>query len=154
MILENRKQYKKKLKQLKKYLLKQYYKHNQMLYITTFELWEDEKMHSIDIVTTDEKGEEWGEYLFSINTLKMFEEVGLRYKSYMKDNEFYNYFDTDLASITPFYFERTFTLKKFSSITEEDVKRCTRYFVKKILNEFWIWNIKFVKFEEKTREVK
>jgi len=145
MIIENRKKYKKKLKYLRKYLLKQYYKHNQRLYITTTVVWKDNDMHIIDIINTDEKGKEFGEYLFSINTLKSFEGLDLRYKSYMKDNEFYKYFDADLASITPFYFDREFTLKKFSSITEEDVKRCAEYFIKKVLNEFWIWNIEFIK---------
>ena len=144
MIIENWKKEVKKLKKLKKYLRKLYDKNNQTLYITSLEEWEGKECY-LDIVATDKEGKKLGKWLFEVINLKAFETFEMRYNFYMKDAGFYEYFDVETASIIPFYFNRTFTLKKFTTITEEDVERCCKYFVEKVLNDYWIWNIKFVK---------
>ena len=139
-----RKKTKKVLRDLKKSLCKLYGKNDQMLYITSWE-WKKNKHHFLDIIAIDKENEKNYQYLFEIMTLRAFETFEPRYSFYMKDTGFYEYFDVESASITPFYFDRTFTLKKFTPITEEDVIRCCRYFIEKVLKEDWIWNIKFVK---------
>ncbi len=144
MIVENRKKVKKELKKLKKYLRKYYEENNQILYITSLEEWEGNES-CLDIVATDKEGKKLGRWLFEIINLKAFETFEIRYSFCMKDTGFYEYFDVERASITPFYFDRTFTLKKFTPITEEDVERCCKYFIEKVLDDYWIWNIKFVK---------
>jgi len=151
MVIENRKKAKRELKKLKKYLHKHYEKNNQILYITSLEEWEGDECY-LDIVATDKEGKKLEKYLFEIINLKAFETFEIRYNFCMKDTGFYEYFDVETASIIPFYFNRTFTLKKFTPITEEDVERCCKYFVEKVLNDYWIWNIKFVKpLSEKTK---
>jgi len=103
----------------------------------------------LDIVDTNKEGNYIGKYLFSVSNLKTFESFDARFSFYMKDTGFYSYFDSDLVSITPFYFDRTFTLKSFKPITEEDIENCAKYFIRKILDSSkylaLIWNIKFIK---------
>jgi len=139
-----RKKTKKALRDLKKSLCKLYDKNDQMLYITSWE-WKKNKRHFLGIVAIDKEDEKNYQYLFEIITLRAFKTFEARYSFYMKDTGFYEYFDVESASITPFYFDRIFTLKKFAPITEEDVIRCCRYFIEKVLKEDWIWNIKFIK---------
>ena len=143
MIVRNIKETKKELKKLRKYLCKLYHKNNQILYITSLEEWEDYN-EVLDIVAIDKKSKKF-KYLFTITNLNAFNTLELRYKYYLKDHEYYTYFDSVSASFTPFYFDRHFTLKKFSTITEKDVVGCCKYFLEKVLNEFWIWNVEFIK---------
>ena len=142
MIIENRRKVKKELKELKKYLRYVYEKNNQRLYLTSLVEWNEEKNDLLDIFVIDKEDKR---YLFTVMNLTAFNTLEMRYNFYMKDTGFYEYYDSDLASITPFYFDRTFTLKKFTPITKEDIERCAKYFIEKVLREFWIWNIEFIK---------
>jgi len=143
MIINNRKKAKKELKELKKYLRSIYFENNQTLYITTLCEWSNNEDY-VDVLVTDVKGEKLLKYLFEIINLKAFETLEKRYNFYMTDTGFYKYYDVETASIIPFYFDRTFTLKKFTPITEYDIVNCCKYFIEKVLKEFWIWNIRFI----------
>jgi len=149
MIINNRKKARKELKELKKYLYNIYFKNKQMLYITTLCEWSNNEDY-VDIVATDAKGEKLLKYLFEIVNLKAFETFERRYNFYMTDTGFYKYYNIETASIVPFYFDRTFTLKKFTPITERDIVNCCKYFIEKVLREFWIWNIRFIHSKSKS----
>ena len=142
MIVTNRKKAKKELKELKKYLRYVYEKNNQRLYLTSLVEWNEKENDLLDIFVIDKEDKR---YLFTVMNLTAFNTLEMRYNFYMKDTGFYEYYDSDLASITPFYFDRTFTLKKFTSITKEDIERCAKYFIEKVLKESWIWDIEFIK---------
>jgi len=149
MIINNRKKAKKEFKELRIFLLKLYDKNNQKLYITSWE-WKKNKNNFLDVIAIDKENIKTHRYLFTIMNLNAFNELKIRYDFYTQDTGFYEHYDVVGASVTPFYFDQAFTLKKFTPITKDDVVNCCRYFVEKVLKEFWIWNIIFIQPRSKT----
>ena len=145
MILEDWKKEIKRLRKLRKILRKLYHENDQTLYVTSIEEW-DNNSNVLDIFVTDKEGKELKSYLFTIVNLDALNtlDLGAMRCPYIDEPEFYEYFDVERA-ISPLYFDRTFTLKKFTPITEKDVIYCCKYFIEKVLQEFWIWNIEFLK---------
>ena len=136
------------LKQLQKYLDKLYWKNDQTLSITTDVVW-DGKNCCVDILEGHNH-----RFLFEAINLVMFEDVEPDMNSFMKDRKWLETFDGVKAACTPFYMDRVFTFKKFTPLTEDDIKRCTQYFTKKVLGDNWLWNLKFNFKDEKPRQNK
>jgi hypothetical protein len=137
----------KERKRLIRYIDKRYYKNNQWLYITSIEEWDGENC-CVDIFDTDETSKYWGRYLFEVCNLRIFTDISLlQYRSVLRKYGIPDYvetFDATTASFTPFYFDRTFTLKKFEPLTKEDIENCAKYFIDKELDRKLLWNIKFI----------
>ena len=149
---------KKELKKLKKIVDKNYWKKKQFTYVAPHCIFNRQNDWHVDIMLTDEEGKEWGTFLFSIRTLDCLLYDGLDYiggfKSYLTEQKFINVSNLNEAAYTPFYMDQTFTLKKFGNITEEDIYKCTDYFIHKVLDLF-LFNIRVkVQYEKKRKKKK
>ena len=137
----------KKIKKLKKLIRKLYWKkNNQKLYITTYEdfYWKPENRHNLEIALTNKEGNKFYAYLFQIRTLEDFYEPDYTIPTYFREHRLFTVSLLHKASYTPLYFDRIFTLKKFTPITEKDIYNCATYFLRKVLDEFLIFNIELV----------
>ena len=129
-----------KLNKLKKLIDKVYFANDQQLYVSTCEVMNGED-HDLDVVLCDKDGKEI-EYLFEITNYNIFYEYEIK-KFYFKDTYFSKgYWDGCRASYMPLYLDRQFYLKKFETITPEDIKNATDYFIHEILDLWMIFNIK------------
>ena len=135
-----------KLRKLKRLINKLYWKNGQHLYITTYEdfYWKPENRHNLEIALTNKEGNKFYTYLFRIRTLEDFYESDYTILKYFGEPRLFTTSLLHEASYTPLYFDRIFTLKKFTPITEEDIYDCMIYFLRKVLNEFLVSNIKLV----------
>lgn len=139
-----------------KHIEKWYYKHNQRLYVTCVEDWyamKPKNRNNIEIILTDEKGKDWGMYLFDIFNYNMstYLEVKPRirinifnYQKPCKEEDVFVYSYLSDYSHRPFYMNKEFYLKKSTPITKEDIYKCTKYYLRKVLKDYWIWNIQVV----------
>ena len=133
----------KERKQLFKILSKEYYKNSQQLYITSAEIRNKKTDYCLDIILTDKKEEKFGKYLFMIQNLQFFYNSEIQgVYSYFQENKYVDILDTKAIVSTPLYINKVFTLKKWKNITKKDIYNCTKYFIKEILDFYWIWNIK------------
>jgi hypothetical protein len=124
-----------KNKQLKKYLEKYYWNNNQKLIFDTFEF-RDNDSCSLDVGIYDSNKQKIKKYLFSIYNYTAF--IGLEYKA---DNKtIYEKWDSCVISYRPYYFNRTFLLRKWNSITEKDLLNCGEYFINNVLDLSMIFN--------------
>lgn len=121
----------------------------QHLYLTTFEVM-DKDSCSVDVCIYDEDKEEMGDYLFSIVNIRAITEdidFEIPFTTYFKENKFKSKptFDYTNLSYAPLYCDRQFVLRKTTGITTDDIKNCANYFIKKVLDYFWIWNMSVLK---------
>jgi len=130
------------LNKLSKLIEKEYFKNDQILYISVAEVMNG-KDHDLDVVLCNKDGEEI-KYLFEITNYNIFYEQEIR-QFYFKDDMYVGkgYWDGCKASYMPLYFDRVFYLKKFETITPQDIKNATDYFIHEILDLWMIFNIKF-----------
>jgi len=129
------------LNKLKKIIDKEYYNNSQILYISVAEVMNGNDS-SLDVVLCNKDGEEI-KYLFEITNYNIFYEQEIKH-FYFKDSYIgKGYWDGCRASYMPLYMNGVFYLKKFETITPEDIVNATNYFLKEILDMYFIWNIKF-----------
>jgi len=135
-----------KLRKLKRLINKLYWKNGQRLYITTYEdfYWKPENRHNLEIALTNKEGNKFYTYLFRIRTLEDFYEFDYTIPKYFGEPRLFTTSLLHEANYTPLYFNRVFTLKKFTPITEKDIYDCMIYFLRKVLNEFLVSNIRLV----------
>ncbi len=154
----------KQLKKLAKRIDKLYLKTDQTLYVST-PILHDKRVYAVDVFATKEDGDICNKesiYLFTIRTQETFKEDFFLHENTLRKSKFKDiikYIDNtaDIAH-TPFYIKEDFTLKRLGTITEKDIEGCTRYFIKKVLDMFLIFNIKVLieynKPKQKIRTVK
>ncbi len=139
----------KQLKKLAKRIYKLYMKNNQYLYVST-PILHDKRVHAVDVFATKKDGDICNKesiFLFSIQSLDCFIDTievpheDTLYKVKFKDKWKLSPDYTTIAH-TPFYMKELFTLKRFGTITEKDIKGCTRYFRDKVLDIWTLFNIK------------
>ena len=151
------------LRKLKKKIDKLYWKTNQRLYITTHCYFNKRNDFHADIYATTLDKNPWSKksiYLFEITTLNCFTDLIIRPEwSKLKEpskEDFITISTLNEASYTPFYIGipyRVFTLKKFGCITEKDIKKCVKYFTRKILDMWCIWNVNInLEYEKKKKK--
>jgi len=129
------------LNKLKKIIEKEYYNNDQRLYITVDEVMNG-KDHNLDVELCDKYGKQI-QYLFEITNYNIFYEQEIRH-FYFKDMYVgKGYWDGCRASYMPLYLDRVFYLKKFETITSEDIKNATDYFLHEILDLYFVFNIEF-----------
>lgn len=139
----------KSLEQLKKILYKRYQENSQHMFISP-DCCIDGNDTNMDIHITDKTGKIWNEHLFEIQNLSNFKDSdyrgGKRYfskssldKELVTVDKFLDYTHIPLYVNKPY---RVFTLKKFETITEQDVENCMRYFASEVLGVWWCFNIK------------
>jgi hypothetical protein len=107
---------------------------SQMLTVDTFEdrVYEPANNHGFDVCVSE------GRFLFTISNYWMFDDLERNLKG-----DFYKVFDTVQVASLPFYLDQHFFIKTWKPITDEDIYRCTRYFVDNELDlKYKIWNIK------------
>ena len=124
------------IKQLEKY----YFSHNQHLIVNTFELIEhNEQDCCFDVYLADSDIS-----LFTIQNYNGLKDLDVFNKKYFSKDKFkaIETWDGVKASCIPLYMNETFTLKKFTPITKEDIIHATDYFVHEILH-MYLFNIKF-----------
>ena len=134
---------------LNKKLNKLYWKTDQHLHITTDVYFNKKTDFCADIYATDNKNDAFNKisiFLFEIQTLDNFyETIIIPEWSNKKDNEIIKTIsDLWVSAHTPFYISkpyRIFTVKKFGCIDESDIRQCVKYFIRKVLNNYLIWNI-------------
>jgi len=148
----------KKLKKLDKSLEKLYYNVNkQTLYVASPYLFNKKDDFRTDIYATLKDGNilhKQSIYLFEIMTLNCFEHVEIiPHEHNFRKCKFVgtqNY--ADIAH-TPLYLNRVFTLKKFGNITKKDIEGCVKYFMDKVLDAHWFWNvIAIIEYEKKKKK--
>ena len=129
------------LNKLKKIIEKEYYKNDQRLYITVDEVMNG-KDHNLDVELCDKDGKQI-QYLFEITNYNIFYEQEIR-SFYFKDTYVgKGYWDGCRASYMPLYLDRVFYLKKFETITPEDIINCMKYFIREIADLYFVWNVEF-----------
>lgn len=127
-------------KQLSEYLNKWYWKHNQILTVDTFEdrTYDPQNYHWGDVCLYNPKTAQSIKYLFTINNYWCFSDIEQNLKG-----EFFHPWDSIRASCTPYYMNREFFIPKWTPITDNDIYRCTKYFIEKVLGlKYRIWNIR------------
>jgi len=136
------------INKLKKIIEKEYYKNDQRLYISVAEVMNG-KDHDLDVVLCNKEGEEI-KYLFEITNYNIFYEQETRH-FYFKDDMYIGkeHWDGCKASYMPLYLDRVFYLKKFETITPDDIVNATRYFLKEILDMYFVFNVEFKETYEK-----
>lgn len=130
-------------KKLQKYIKKLYWqgkpRHKgiqgpQLLIVDTFEdrLYDPENNHGFDICVSE------GRFLFTISNYWMMEDMERDLSG-----GWYKTWDSVQAASLPFYIDQHFFIKTWKPITEEDILKCTRYFLDNELGlKYSIWNIK------------
>jgi hypothetical protein len=114
----------------------------QKLYVNCMEMLNKDSC-SLDIHLWDEKKKKFGNYLFTIQNYNAFRDLDIVDDSYFHQRKFIETWDGGRASYTPLYLDGIYTLPRFIGITKEDILNCTKHFIKKILDNYWIWNIYF-----------
>ena len=153
----------KKLKKLKKEINKLYRKSDQELYVSTHCYFNKKNDWHVGIYATNPKKDPYGKesiYLFEMVTLDSFYEPEIRgydvvTKSKLSKKDFYTTSCLVEAANQPFYMGkpwRVFTLKRFGCITEKDIRRCVKYFLKKVIDGWSIFNIDVLIRYEKPRK--
>ncbi len=132
----------KQIKKLVKYIKDLYWKEKprhkgipgpQMLTVDTFEdrIYDPANNHGFDVCVNE------GKFLFTISNYWMFQD----HKRNLR-NEWFNTWDSIKVASMPFYIDQHFFIRTWKPITEEDILRCTRYFLDKQLGlKYEIWNI-------------
>lgn len=131
-------------KELKEYIEKYYWKNKQCLNITTFEVM-DKHSSMLDICLADPETGYGDKYLFEIWNYNAFidhEHIGNSWSKYYK---WYETWDSSRALSQPYYMNRVFCLPKFKGITEDDIMRAVKKFIKEELGCWLIFNFKFIK---------
>jgi hypothetical protein len=134
-------------KKLNKIITKYYHLYGfmyQRLYINSIEVM-DKDSSILDIHLWDEKKKEHGTYLFTVRNYNGFWDSRIYLNNYFKNphHQVIQYWDGVKASCSPLYLNEVYTLPKFTGITKSDIINCTYHFIRKILNNYWIWNIHF-----------
>ena len=124
---------------LKRYIEKVYWENGQKLLLEPMEVM---PCDNVDIFLGKK-------YLFEIiNYRCLLDDSGWWYSFYINKTLPFKPYETmsfsllDEATYRPFYFDRTFFLRKETPITKEDICYCARYFTEKILGSWSIFNIK------------
>jgi hypothetical protein len=135
---------------LAKIVDKYYWKYNQVITVTTMEI-RDKNSCGLDVCLyyPDKKEEidRIGQYLFEIVNYKAFTDVEIRGDIDNDKHEWYETFDSVKASCTPYYMDRVYCVPKFTGITEADILRATRKFIRKEL-DLLCFNFRIAKQEE------
>ena len=133
---------KKQIKKLSKYIKDLYWKGKprhkgipgpQRLTVNTFEdrLYDPENNHGFDVCVDN------GRFLFTISNYWMMED-----RERDLSGGWFKTWDAVQAASLPFYMDQHFFIKTWKPITEEDILRCTRYFLDKQLGlKYKICNI-------------
>ncbi len=85
-------------------------------------------------------------FLFTIQNLNAFNDIEIKanwslLRTFTRDKkDFYGKSLLVESAHTPFYMNQTFTFKKFTNITKEDIYNCTKYLTRKILDCWMVWN--------------
>jgi len=128
------------IKKLAKKIDKWYWEHGQRLTVDTYEdrNWNPKNLCSVDVCLYDPVKKESEMFLFSISNYRSFEEL----ERDNGDNIYSDYDITTVASL-PYYMNRHFFIRKNEALTDEDIEKCTRYFVHNVLNlKYRVWNFK------------
>lgn len=132
----------KRIKELAKYIVELYWKGKprykgipgpQMLTVDTFEdrTYDPKNNHGFDVCVSE------GRFLFTISNYWVMSDME-------KDlsGGYFKTWDSIKAASLPFYIDQHFFIKTWKPITEEDILRCTRYFLDNQLGlGYKIWNI-------------
>lgn len=155
----------KKLRKLEKRVDKLYWKSDQRLYISTHCLFNKKNDFYVEIHATSPDKDPYGKesiYLFAMQTLSSFYESEIRGHNIVTKVEYSKkdrYTTSCLVESAhqPFYIGRpwrVFTLKKFGCIKKEDIKKCVKYFLRKVIDCWGIFNIDVTVEYEKPRKRK
>lgn len=129
---------------LNKIIEKHYFKHKQNLYITSLEVFDKESC-ALDIYLCDENGKHFSKFLFTIINYKAFYDLEFGIRPYNTNRRIVReIWDSVKASCSPYYFDRTFTLYKFTSLTKQDIENACRHLLDNILKNYFIFNIVFI----------
>lgn len=128
------------LQKLAKELKKNYWKWNQVIIVDTFEdrTWRPEDYCFADVCLYNPITKELDKWLFTIGTYNSFMDLDRT-----NGGDLIRVFDTIGVASRPYYINGEFFLRKWSPITDEDIYKCTQYFIKKVLGFKWeIWNVR------------
>lgn len=130
------------LNKLKKQIEKHYKKDKQHLNLETWEMFFHNPKDKTDNCSFDIYIHD-GPFLFTIQNYHAFSDLDIYHWNYLdpKKSVVVKTWDGVRASCTPFYMGQTFTLPKFTPLTEQDIKGCAMYFCRKVLETWHIWNI-------------
>lgn len=127
-----------KLQKLANEIEKYYKSNNQHLVVDTWEVRiKNGCSYDVHIVGGTDR------FLFTIQNYNAFSGIDIYQKNYLNEPkcQVIETWDGVAASYVPFYFDRTFTLKTFEPITEQQILQCTDYFVHEVLGMWLIFNI-------------
>lgn len=147
------------LKELKKYVYKYYWNWHgkgrkisrQHLTVDTPEDRTYDPLHNyvLDVCMYDIDKKSIDKFLFTITNYKGFTEL-----ERTGGGDTYEVLDCVSIASRPYYIDRMFFIRKWTTITDEDILKCTRYFIDKILGlKYKIWNISLRKQEPEEGEL-
>ena len=143
------------IKELSIALEKQYWDSKQYLNVSTIEMLHYKGSQGngpFSVYSMDLKNNDWKYFLFDIqNYGSFYEDVFPIEKSilYPKKFDYKTKWDSLSASTSIFYNarERVYTLPKFTRITEDDILRCTKHFIRNILDKCLFFNIRWCEYK-------
>jgi len=138
------------IRKINKTINRVYHKNNiQHLYIETMEVMDGVHDCSFDVCIADDKD---GMYLFTVQNYNAFIGFEIVLDSPFRPLIHFETWDSIQAACVPLYMDQTYTLKTFKNITKKDIEACAKHFCRKVLDNYWIWNISFPPEKELNKE--